>query len=182
MGLPRGLPGLAIQPTRRSLVIEMTQLDKSEAVARSILGAELDAAECAALAEKMSVHRIRQGEIVVREGEARRTLFVLADGRLSVCRADGESETRLYQLRIGECAGTRAFLDGSERKAMLRADTDGAVLALEPEDFEALIDSHPRLVYKVMRALFRVTHANLMRMNLESAELRNYMMKTGGRY
>jgi hypothetical protein len=33
-----------------------------------------------------------------------------------------------------------------------------------------------------MRALFRVTHTNLMRMNLESAELRNYMMKTGGRY
>jgi CRP/FNR family transcriptional regulator, cyclic AMP receptor protein len=161
----------------------MTDLDKAEAVARSALGAGLDARECAALAEKMGVQGMRQGELIVREGESRRTLFVLAQGRLSVCKAsDGDRETRLYELRIGECAGTRAFLDGSDRKAMLRADTDGALLTLEPDDFESLIESHPRLVYKVMRALFRVTHTNLMRMNLETAELRNYLMKTGGRY
>jgi len=160
----------------------MTKLDKSKAVARSILGAELEPEECNALAEKIGLQELRKGELVVREGEARRTLFVLADGKMSVCKADGNAETCLYQLRNGECAGTRAFLDGSERKAMLRADTDGVVLTLEPEDFEQLIESHPRLVYKVMKALFRVTHTNLMRMNLESAELRNYMMKTGGRY
>jgi CRP/FNR family transcriptional regulator, cyclic AMP receptor protein len=160
----------------------MTQLDKSEAVARSQLGAELDPTECAALAAKMGVQPMREGELVVSEGEGRRTLFVLAEGRLSVCKGDGPQETCLYQLRVGECAGRRAFLDGSERKAMLRADTDGALLTLEPADFESLIDSHPWLVYKVMRALFRVTHSNLVRMNLESAELRNYLMKTGGRY
>jgi len=160
----------------------MTKLDKSEAVSRSILGAELEPGECNALAEKTGLQDISKGELVVREGEARKTLFILAEGKMSVYRTDGKTETRLYQLRIGECAGTRAFLDGSERKAMLRADTDGVVLTLEPEDFEALIESHPRLVYKVMKALFRVTHTNLMRMNLESAELRNYMMKTGGRY
>ena len=37
-------------------------------------------------------------------------------------------------------------------------------------------------VYKVMRAIFRISHGNLMRVNLESAEMRNYLMKTGGRY
>jgi len=160
----------------------MTQLDKSEAISRSQLGAELDPAESAALAAKMAVQPMREGEVVVREGEGRRTLFVLAEGRLSVCKGDGPHESCLYQLRVGECAGRRAFLDGSERKAMLRADTDGILLTLEPDDFESLIDSHPWLVYKVMRALFRVTHSNLVRMNLESAELRNYLMKTGGRY
>jgi hypothetical protein len=53
---------------------------------------------------------------------------------------------------------------------------------LEPEDFDALVETHPRLVYKVMRALFRITHANLMRVNLEGSELRNYLLKSGGRY
>jgi CRP/FNR family transcriptional regulator, cyclic AMP receptor protein len=160
----------------------MKQLDKQEAVARSVLGAEMDPDECTALAERMGVQAMREGEILVRENDSRRTLFVLAEGRLSVCKSDGERDTALYHLRTGECAGTRAFLDGSRRKAMLRADTDGAVLTLEPADFEQLVDTHPRVVYKVMRALFRVTHTNLMRMNLESAELRNYMMKIGGRY
>lgn len=160
----------------------MTTLDKADVVARSVLGAELDADECAVLAERTDLHPMHKGEIVVREGEQRRTLFVLAEGRLSVCKAGGDQEVTLYQLRVGEVAGTRAFIDGSDRKSVLRADTDCTVLTLEPEDFERLIDSHPRLVYKVMRAIFRITHSNLMRMNLETAELRNYMMKTGGRY
>ena len=30
-----------------------------------------------------------------------------------------------------------------------------------PTDFESLLDSHPRIVYKVMRGLFRLTHHNL---------------------
>lgn len=160
----------------------MTQLDKMTAVGRSALGIELEPDECAALAGKMAVQPMQAGEILARENEQRRTLFVLAEGRMSVCKGAGDRDSCLYQLRIGECAGTGAFLDGTERKTMLRADTDGAVLTLEPEQFESLIDSHPWLVYKVMRALVRVTHTNLMRMNFESAELRNYMMKTGGRY
>ncbi len=61
-------------------------------------------------------------------------------------------------------------------------EDDSSVLTLEPDDFEALVDTHPRLVYKVMRAIFRITHTNLMRVNLERSELANYMLKTGGRY
>jgi hypothetical protein len=53
---------------------------------------------------------------------------------------------------------------------------------MEPAAFETLLDKHPRIVYKVMRALFRITHANLMRMNLESQELANYISKSHGRY
>lgn len=159
-----------------------TQLDKETALASSMLGAELDTAECALLAEQMDLRPMRAGDVLVRESERRRTLFVLAAGHISVCKEDSARDTILHQLRSGECAGTRAFLDGTARMAKLRADTDGAVLTLEPENFESLIDSHPRIVYKVMRALCRITHANLMRMNLESAELRNYLMKTGGRY
>ena len=160
----------------------MTEIDKTAALKRSVLGAELTDDEAAVLASKMGVEQLKQGDILVREGEPRHTLFVLADGRLGVCKAGDDRELTIYQLRNGECAGTRAFLDASARKAKLRAETDAVVLTLEPEEFESLVDDNPRLVYKVMRALFRVTHSNLMRMNLESSELRNYLMKTGGRY
>jgi len=160
----------------------MSELNKAEAIAQSTLGAELDEAECEALASQMHLQPLKQGEVLVREGDPRHTLFVLIQGRLNVCKRVGEHEETVYQMRVGECAGTRAFIDGSARKAALCADTEGAVLTLEPDDFEALIDTNPRLVYKIMRAIFRITHTNLMRVNLESAEMRNYMMKTGGRY
>ena len=53
---------------------------------------------------------------------------------------------------------------------------------MTPEDFETLLDVHPRVAFRVMQALFRVTHANLSRMNQESKELANYINKTNGRY
>lgn len=160
----------------------MNELKKSDVLARSLLGPELDEADCAALAERMGSLSLSHGEGLVEEGDPRRTLFTLADGRLSVCKIVGDTEEVVYQMRPGECAGTRAFVDGSNRRAALRSEGESQVLTLEPEDFEILVDAHPRLGFKVMRALFRITHGNLMRMNLESSELRKYLLKTGGRY
>jgi len=92
------------------------------------------------------------------------------------------AEKSVYVMTQGECAGTRAFVEQSPRKATLRALGAATVYTLTPADFESLLDANPRLAFKVMRALFRVTHANLARMNQESKELSNYIAKTQGRY
>ncbi|HSO82094.1 cyclic nucleotide-binding domain-containing protein [Thiocapsa sp.] len=160
----------------------MNQMDWAEILRSSVLGTELDEREASILAEHMGLVRLTNGELLVSEDEQRRTLFLLAEGRLCVCKTVGGVEESLYRMRPGECAGTRAFVDGSARKAALRSEDDSSALTLEPDDFEALVESHPRLVYKVMRAIFRITHTNLMRVNLERNELANYMHKTGGRY
>jgi len=160
----------------------MNELNKSDVLAHSTLGADLEPAEREVLAERMGVESLTSGAILVREGDDRRTLFILAEGRLSVGKTHGDHEDIVYQMRPGECSGTRAFVDGSARKAALRADGDTHILTLEPDDFDTLIESHPRLVFKVMRAIFRITHSNLMRVNLETAEMRKYLTKTGGRY
>jgi CRP-like cAMP-binding protein len=157
-------------------------VDKTKALAQSALGVDLDESECEILAAEMGVETFGKGDRLVDEGDDRRTLFVLVDGAINVCSDGGSQPSTVYRMRRGEVAGTRAFLDGTKRKATLVADGDGSVLTLEPDRFEPLIEQHPRLVYKVMRAFFHVTHTNLMRVNLESAELRNYTMKTGGRY
>ncbi|QIK38519.1 cyclic nucleotide-binding domain-containing protein [Caldichromatium japonicum] len=160
----------------------MLDVDKYQSLGNSALGVELTPEECQVLAARMGVIQLQVGETLVEENEGRRTLFVLAQGRLCVCKRVGEREETVYQMRPGECAGTRAFIDGTPRRAALRAEEPVVVLTLEPEDFDELVETHPRLVFKVMRAIFRITHSNLMRMNLESAEMRNYLLKTGGRY
>ena len=91
-------------------------------------------------------------------------------------------KTDVYTMKVGECAGTRAFVDLTPRRATLTAEGNASVYTLEPSDFESLLESHPRIVYKVMRGLFRLTHMNLMRMNVETQELSNYIHKSGGRY
>lgn len=148
----------------------------------SCMGAELSEEEAKTLAGIMGIRRLKDGETLINEGGAESTLFILAEGKLAVISNMDDKEGVVYTMSKGECAGTRAFVDRSPRKATLRAIGDAVVYTLSPDAFESLVDSHPRIVYKVMRALFRVTHTNLMRMNQESRELSNYITKSHGRY
>ncbi len=161
----------------------MSEVADYKLVRNSTVGAELTEDKAKILAAKMGVRHLKDGEFLVKEGEADQTLFVLAAGRLIVISRDIDGvEQTVYTMKEGECAGTRAFVEQSPRRATLRAVGDTTVYTLTPEDFESLLEAHPRVAFKVMRALFRVTHANLSRMNQETKELANYINKTNGRY
>lgn len=161
----------------------MSEVADYKLVRNSTVGSELTEDKARLLAEKMGVRHLTDGEFLVKEGEVDQTLFVLAAGKLTVTSQDVDGvEQTVYTMKEGECAGTRAFVEQSPRRATLRAVGDTTVYTLTPEDFESLLDTHPRVAFKVMRALFRVTHANLTRMNRETKELANYINKTNGRY
>lgn len=160
----------------------MTKTPTTEFLQNSSLGRELDDDECRILAGIMGVRDLDNGEVLVNEGERNSALYVLAAGRLAVSsRLDG-NEVTVYHLKAGEVAGTRAFVDREPRRATLKSVGASTVYTLDSADFDKLVDSHPRIGYEVMRGLFRITHINLMRMNLESQQLAHYIAKTGGRY
>ncbi|MDH3326011.1 MAG: cyclic nucleotide-binding domain-containing protein [Gammaproteobacteria bacterium] len=151
-------------------------------VRNSLIGVELNEDESKALTEIMAVRSLAADEVLINEGEPEDTLFLLAVGDLAVTSEIDGKETVMYTMNVGECAGTRSFIDGTTRKATLKAVAEATIYTLEPDAFEGLLKQHPRVVYKVMRALFRVTHSNLTRMNVESQALSNYINKSGGRY
>ena len=160
----------------------MSNTAEYKQVRNSSVGAELHENEAKILAAILGVRQLKDGELLVSEGAADQTLFILISGKLAVINSTGGKENPVYTMKEGECAGTRAFVDRAPRRATLRAIGNASVYTLTPESFESLVDDHPRLAYKVMRALFRVTHTNLMRMNQESQQLANYITKAQGRY
>ena len=161
----------------------MSDIADYKLVRNSTMGFELTEDKAKLLAAKLGVRHLKDGELLVKEGDADQTLFILASGRLGVTSKDaGGMDRQVYTMKQGECAGTRAFVEQSPRKATLHAIGDSTVYTLTPADFESLVDDQPRLAFKVMRALFRVTHANLSRMNEETQQLSNYISKTQGRY
>jgi len=160
----------------------MSQNIDASKLASSSLGLGLSNDEATVLGSIMSVLQAKKGDKLVKEGEDDATLFVLVEGSLGV-NSVIEGKTKLvYTMKVGECAGTRAFVDKSPRKASLIALSDSIVYTLKPADFETLLESSPKIVYKVMCALFKITHSNLMRMNQETEQLSNYISKSGGRY
>ena len=161
----------------------MSEVADYKIVRNSLLGSELTEEEAQQLAARMRVQHFQNNEFLVKEGDLYRSLFLLAEGKLTVTSLNMQGEEkRVYTMKIGDCAGTRAFVKNSPRRATLRADGATTVYTLTPEDLQKLLDDHPRVAFKVMCALFRITHSNLARMSQESEQLTNYITKMGGRY
>ena len=155
----------------------------AELLLTSFLGGELTEQEAAELAGLMSDRALKDGDFLITQGTTDNALHVLLDGKLEVVKtAAGGDEVSLAILREGDLAGELSFIDGEAHTVGLRALSDARVVTLTRDDFEKIIDQHPQLVYKVMRAVVRSTHRIVHRMNHEFVELNNYIFKQHGRY
>ena len=149
----------------------------------SPLGNELDSAELDALSKNVCARELAGGEFLIEAGTSDDSVHVLVSGRLEVVTPSLASEpVTLHVLSPGDLAGEMSFVDGTEHSVGLRALNDCRVVSLQRPDFESLIDSHPRLIYKVMRAIVRSAHEIVTRMNLQYVEMTRYFYKSSGRY
>jgi len=122
-------------------------------------------------------------DVLAREGASDNHLYVVSEGTLGVIKHLGTpDETQITALARGDFAHELGFLDGAERYASLVASTAARVLVLEREALESLIESHPRVVYNVMRAIAANVHRTQTRLSMQAAELTNYIVKQHGRY
>jgi CRP/FNR family transcriptional regulator, cyclic AMP receptor protein len=161
----------------------MTEAGIFEGLSTSKLAVELSDAERRTLAGAMTLRDLKQGEVLVQEGSADDHLYVIVSGVLGVVRGAGsEGEVTLNAKRPGDVAGELSFLDGSTRYASLVALSDSRVLGLSRNALEGLLESHPKVVYHVMRAIVRVVHDIQRRLSMQTVELTNYLYKTHGRY
>lgn len=149
----------------------------------SQLAAELENGDLDVLAGQMTLHDLAQGEVVVAEGTTDSHLYVVVSGALGVIKNLGTpQEEKLSVVMAGGLAGELAFIDGAIRYASLVALRPTQLLGLERVRLEALIDTHPHLVYHLMRGIVRVVHEIQRQQSLQSAELANYVYKVHGRY
>lgn len=161
----------------------MTEAAVLEGLSKSKLAIELNEEECRVLAASMTLRDLKHGEVLVREGSADDHLYVVVSGVLGVVKGSGmEEEVTLNAIRPGDVVGELSFLDGATRYASLVALSDTRVLGLSRPDLEALLESSPKVVYHVMRAIVRVVHEIQRRLSMQTAELTNYLYKTHGRY
>jgi CRP-like cAMP-binding protein len=120
--------------------------------------------------------------MLLHEGQSDDTLHLLISGRMAVSkRTSGEALT-LHIMEPGALAGEMGFVDRTRHTVSLVAMEPATVLCLRREAFEALVPQYPELIYHVMRAIVRLEHRTLGRMNLQFVEMHNYITKSNGRY
>jgi len=161
----------------------MTDAAILEGLGKSRLAVELNDDERRILADAMTLRDLKHGEVLVQEGSADDHLYVVVSGVLGVVKGAGlEEEVTLNAIRPGDVVGELSFLDGATRYASLVALSDTRVLGLSRDALEGLLETRPKVVYHVMRAIVRVVHEIQRRMSMQTAELTNYLYKTHGRY
>ncbi len=157
--------------------------DTAKLILDSSLGVELSEQEAGAVAGLMAARDLADGEFLISEDVADDSLHVVVAGKLEVVKSAGAGEfASLAILRQGDMAGELSFVDGLPHRAGLRALCPTRVLSLKRQDFEAQVDRHPLLAYKVMRAVVRSAHRIIRNMNHDFLELSNYIFKRHGRY
>ena len=154
-----------------------------EALESSRLGPELTGQQLDTLAAYVTLRDLAPGEVLVAEGTSDDHLYGLLAGALDVVRNAGKPDAvTLFTLTRGDLVGELSFLDATPHYASLVASGPTKVFGLERDKLESLLDSHPQIVYRVMRAIVRTTHQIQRRLSMQSVELTNYIVKQHGRY
>jgi CRP/FNR family cyclic AMP-dependent transcriptional regulator len=151
----------------------------------STITEELSDAEVEIIEGLFEVQDYKSGEIIVQPGDRQPdNLYILAHGDIEVRIESGNEESIIHVLKPGDLAGIITFVGGaaSDISATLYAVGKTKVLSMARAEFEKLINTHPMIVYKVMRGVVRNVHGIVRRVNSQSAELSNYIYKTHGRY
>ncbi len=155
----------------------------AEQILESTLGLEFSDEDAATIAALMDERSLADGDYLFEEGGADDTLHVILDGKLEVVKkTPADAVASLAVLREGDMAGELSFIDGETHTVGLRALADTRIASLTRSTFESIIDEHPQLVYRVMRAVARSAHRIVHRMNADFIELSNYIFKQHGRY
>jgi CRP/FNR family cyclic AMP-dependent transcriptional regulator len=153
------------------------------ALMQSPLVVEMNDAEISALARIVQIRDCEDGEVLVEEGESNSHLYVPISGKIAITKRDEHNEWNvLHTLRAGDLAGELSFMDGEPRYASLIANGPTRVLVLDRPLFEELLQTHPVVVYKAMRAIMRVAHKVQRRLSMQMVDMQHYLYRTGGKY
>ncbi|HLH66715.1 MAG TPA: cyclic nucleotide-binding domain-containing protein [Solirubrobacteraceae bacterium] len=110
------------------------------------------------------IRRFSAGEEVISAGDGDRALYLLTEGALELRLPSPHART-LRTIDAPSVIGEVAFLDGGTRSATLLALTDGEVLRLRIESFEALSAREPELGRAILFDLARIVTARLRQTN-----------------
>ncbi len=83
---------------------------------------------------------IKNGEVLIRQGEAADYYYIVKQGQLTVSRKDEQGKVRLVNKLVrGQVFGEEALLSGDPRHASIVAMGDSIVMRLAKADFDELV-------------------------------------------
>lgn len=128
--------------------------DPVQVVARQPLFASLDEDERRSLVDRSLCRSVRRNEILFREGDLGRGLYLMVEGTVRVYRANADSQEQVLGIMgAGESLGEVSLFDDGPYFASARAAEDSRMLFLPFGEVQALYLTHPQVAHAVVRDL-----------------------------
>jgi CRP-like cAMP-binding protein len=99
--------------------------------------------------DNADTHRFKAGDIIFREGDAARELFVIKSGEVRI----QIGNRTISEFASNSIFGEMALIDNEPRSATAIAITDVELVSVSEKQFLFLVSQTPYFALKVMRAL-----------------------------
>ncbi|MHC4930981.1 MAG: cyclic nucleotide-binding domain-containing protein [Planctomycetota bacterium] len=97
----------------------------------------------------------RDGEVIVRQGEPGRAMYVIQDGTVDIIVERDGREVLLRTAGAGEIVGEMAIVDQEVRSATVRAKGEARILTVDKKTFLRRITEDPSLAFRVVEIMSR---------------------------
>ncbi len=97
----------------------------------------------------------RDGEVIVREGEDGREMYVIQKGAAAVSKTIGGREVEIARLARGEFFGEMSLLESLPRNATIRAVGDTSLLVIKPGSLLLKIRRNPTFAFEMLLQMSR---------------------------
>lgn len=104
------------------------------------------------LSPYLSEHEIRAGDLLIKQGDSDRTMYLIARGTLQVYVTGAPAGSRVALLRAGSVTGEPGLFVDGPRSANVEAMTPCTVWALRLPRLEELAQRVPALALELVRA------------------------------
>lgn len=148
--------------------MNIKQLLRNNSLFESLTSDELDL-----VIVSMNRHELVANTTVFKEGAHGNYVCFVVEGTLRVFkRTDDGRESSIATLSEGQSVGEMAIIDGLPRSATVKSLTPSSLLLLKRDDFNRLLETHPEIAAKILRAIARMLSIHLRK---TSGDLSNLM-------
>ncbi len=103
--------------------------------------------------EKDTIKTYKKGEVVIKEGDIGREMFIIQSGSVDVVKEEGENKLILATLERGDFFGEMAILENEPRSASVIAREDTRLVVLNAGNFLIKIRKDPTFAFSVMQKM-----------------------------
>ncbi|MFC1822102.1 cyclic nucleotide-binding domain-containing protein [Thermodesulfobacteriota bacterium] len=128
--------------------------NKTEFLSRVSLFSLLNKADLERIAEMAREHFIKKGDVVIREGDRDRRLFIMISGEVDVIKdLGGQKGKRVRILGPDSYFGEMALIDDLPRSASVVTREDTHLLSIDHELLRREIERNPAIAFELLKML-----------------------------